>query len=55
MRCLGSKHTYGSEYQGLWEVMVDTKDIRRVHATVLGGLNWAMGTLIQGPSGTGKT
>lgn len=55
MRCLGSKHLYGGEYQGVWEVMVDTKDIRRVHATVLGGLNWAMGTLIQGPSGTGKT
>ena len=55
MRCLGSRHQFGGEYQGVWEVMVHTKDIKRVHATLLGGLNWAQGTLVQGPSGTGKT
>lgn len=36
-------------------MMVNTKDIRRAYCTVLGGLNWGVGVLMQGPSGTGKT
>lgn len=46
---------WGGEYQGRWEVMVNTKDIRRAYSSVLGGLNWGVGTVLQGPSGTGKT
>ena len=55
MRSLGGQFEWGGEYQGVWQVMVNTKDIRRAYATVLGGLNWGLGVVMQGPSGTGKT
>ena len=35
--------------------MVNTSDIRRAHACVLGNLKHGDGVLLQGPSGTGKT
>jgi dynein heavy chain len=55
VRSLGGVFEWGGEYQGRWEVMVNTKDIRRAYSSVLGGLNWGVGTVLQGPSGTGKT
>ena len=55
MRALGSEHLWGGEYQGLWQLMVNTSDIRRAHACVLGNLKHGDGVLLQGPSGTGKT
>jgi hypothetical protein len=35
--------------------MINTSDIRRANACVLGNLKYANGVLLQGPSGTGKT
>lgn len=55
VRSLGGVVDWGGEYQGTWQVMVNTKDIRRAYASVLGGLNWGIGVVMQGPSGTGKT
>lgn len=55
MRCLGEEHSWGGEYQGLWNLMVNTSDIRRVHTSVLTNLKFGNGVLLQGPSGTGKT
>jgi hypothetical protein len=55
IRSLGGMFEWGGEYQGVWQVMVNTKDIRRAYASVLGGLNWGIGVCMQGPSGTGKT
>lgn len=55
MRALGGEHVWGGEYQGLWQLMVNTSDIRRAHACVLGNLKHGNGVLLQGPSGTGKT
>jgi hypothetical protein len=55
MRALGAEHSWGGEYQGLWNLMINTSDIRRVNACVLSNLKNANGVLLQGPSGTGKT
>ena len=55
IRALGSEITWGGEYQGLWNLMVNTSDIRRAHICVLSSLQQANGVLLQGPSGTGKT
>lgn len=55
MRSLGEEHSWGGEYQGLWNLMINTSDIRRVNACVLSNLKNANGVLLQGPSGTGKT
>lgn len=55
MKALGSEHQWGGEYQGLWNLMINTSDIRRAHISVLSNLQHANGVLLQGPSGTGKT
>lgn len=55
MRAIGSEITWGGEYQGLWNLMVNTSDIQRAHVCVLSSLQQANGVLLQGPSGTGKT
>ena len=55
MRALGGEYTWGGEYQGFWNLMINTSDIRRAHACILGNLKYGNGVLLQGPAGTGKT
>ena len=55
IRALGSEIVWGGEYQGRWNLMVNTSDIQRAHICVLSSLQQAHGVLLQGPSGTGKT
>ena len=55
IRALGSEIVWGGEYQGRWNLMVNTSDIQRAHICVLSSLQQANGVLLQGPSGTGKT
>ena len=55
MKALGSEHTWGGEYQGHWNLMINTSDIRRAHISILSNIKYGNGVLLQGPSGTGKT
>jgi DNA helicase TIP49 (TBP-interacting protein) len=55
MKALGSEHNWGGEYQGHWNLMINTSDIRRAHTSILSNLKHGNGVLLQGPSGTGKT
>lgn len=55
IRAMSNEIRWGGEYQGMWDLMVYTSDIRRAHLCVVNGLQYANGVLLQGPSGTGKT
>ena len=55
MKSMGSEHIWGGEYQGLWNLMINTSDIRRAHTSILINIKHCNGVLLQGPSGTGKT
>lgn len=55
MKAMGMIHTWGAEYQGMWQMMVNTTDVSRLNACVLVNLKNSNGVLLQGPSGTGKT
>ena len=55
MKAMGSEHAWGGEYQGLWNLMINTSDIRRAHISILSNIKYGNGVLLQGPSGTGKT